>query len=48
VTNVLSQDKLLEFLVKPVDPETIAKQILAKVNSLGAPDNATALVIQVN
>ena len=48
VTNVLSQDKLLEFLVKTVDPETIAKQILAKVNSLGAPDNATALVIQVN
>ena len=47
VTNVLTQEDLLEFLSHPDDPETIANKILAKVNSLGAPDNATALIIQI-
>lgn len=47
VTNVLNQDKLMEFLSQSNDPETIANNILAKVNCLGAPDNATALVIQI-
>jgi len=47
VTNVLPQEDLLEFLSHPDDPETIANKILAKVNCLGAPDNATVLVIQI-
>lgn len=47
VTNLLNQHELLEFLSGQNDPETIANNILAKANSLGAPDNATALIIQV-
>lgn len=48
ITNVLREDKILELMDHPTTPpQTIVNRILAEVNLMGAPDNATVLVVQI-
>lgn len=46
VTNVMSAEDLLGQLAVDAAPDLIASRILATVNALGAPDNATVLIIK--